>query len=235
VNFLTDLRLRASDEMVLVYVPSSQVGKNVGKGKTSKRQMARLKKDLKKQHGLDIEFLIHKSKGEEQVVTGLCALLGKRLGRYMGECFASFPEEDIAEIWVDAKQPVLSSEALSVEGIETAIRDYLQLFNIRLRGLHVSGPEKELPSNVVLLRVIKILAPAELDEIRSKLEGDGFDVGLPKWLEGKLDILRKEGFLLRQKDGSYVLTDVGLRLTPHGAFRSSSDIERALFLGRKKW
>jgi hypothetical protein len=55
-------------------------------------------------------------------------------------------------------------------------------------------------------------------------------------LNKQLDKLIKKKFLIRERDTeTYVMTALGLNLLPQIASRNSSDIVRALDLGRRKW
>lgn len=230
-NYITDIRIRMSDGTILAYVPSSALGKRAEKGKTSMRQLKYVRKAIQNEFGSNIEFLIYRGQGQKQLESGLFALLKNTFGETISDCYVSFPEAALAEIWLDLSQ----SDPRNLASIKLKTIEYLKLFDTKLAQIHWSHIEKEQPSNPVILRAVKTTAPASVTEVQEIMEEKGFGVPSSDWLNGKLDLLRKNGMLIRQENGSYVLTDKGLRLVPHGNFRSSSDIERALALGRRKW
>lgn len=230
-KYITDIKLRVSDATALVYVSSSAIGKKSGKGKTSIRQLKYLSKAIKKDLRLNTEILIHRGEEQQKFEAGLCALLRDNFGEAVEDCYVSLPEEKFAEIWID----LTDFSLVNSESLKSKVIEYLELFDKKLRFIHWSGEKKEKPSNPIILRAVKTAAPAEVAEIQKIIEMKGLFVPSSEWLNGKLDLLRKNDMLLRQQDKTYVLTHKGLRLVPHGNFKSSSDIERALALGRRKW
>jgi hypothetical protein len=233
-DYIEDVRVRTSDGTVIASVPEEAIGSRATKHKTSRRQLKYLKKKFEEELGIQIEFVIFRGREQEQFEAGLHRLLKNRFTEIIKDCFVSFPRHDSVEIWLDLTEESLDRSRI-LEDIRQTATEYLKLFNVDLAELHWTGLEKELPSRIVILKTVKASAPSSVDVIKGVLENEGFAVPSLSWLEGKLDVLRKRDMLLRQEDGSYVLTETGLRFVPHGAFRSSSDIERALALGRKKW
>lgn len=90
------------------------------------------------------------------------------------------------------------------------------------------------PTLIAILRLIKIKQPINANDLLHDLiqtyEKTDID-----WLNKKLDLLRKKKSLIRNADEKYVLTMKGLNSVPSGARSSSSDVERALELGKRKW
>ncbi|MBF0556126.1 MAG: hypothetical protein HQK96_16505 [Nitrospirae bacterium] len=119
--------------------------------------------------------------------------------------------------------------------IENKVRQFLDLYGINLRYVHWSGIEIKPISFIAILRVIKISSPVNESEISAMLTKKGYSLPQPPWLYKKLEILRNRKLVVRNRNGSYALTTMGLGFVPHNRERSSSDIERALALGRKKW
>lgn len=230
-KYVADIRLRASDGTVLIYVSSSDIGKKAGEGKTSMRQLNYLSRAIKKELKLDAEILIYRGEEQHKFESGLCALLKENFGEAVADCYVSLPEENFAEIWIDLTDFRLANS----DAFRSKIVNYVELFNKKLRFIHWSGAKKEKPSNAAILRAVKTAAPASIDDISQHIELKGLFVPSLEWLNAKLDLLRKNGMLLCQHDKTYVMTDKGLSLVPHGHFRSSSDIERALALGRREW
>lgn len=89
----------------------------------------------------------------------------------------------------------------------------------------------------VVLKELKSAQPITTTLLDSVLREKGFEFEIRK-LKNILDYLRKHEFvhyIHRDPEGDFVLTERGLKTVPHGNFRSSSDIERALVLGRRTW
>jgi hypothetical protein len=233
-SYIEDIHFRTSDDTAIVYILETAIGTRVTKNTTSKRQLKYLQKAIKEELGINVEFLLHRGAEQDQLEADLNRLFKKNFGRIIRDSFISFPEHNSVEIWLDLEDVPLVRSRLQEDMVQTAIQ-YLELFDLKLAGLHLTGLGRELPSKIVILRAVKASAPSTIDDIKRFLESNGFAVPSFPWLNGKLDVLRKNKMLIRQEDGSYVMTEIGLRFVPHGAFRSSSDIERALVLGRKKW
>ena len=108
--------------------------------------------------------------------------------------------------------------------------------NISCQAIDIKCPSHKELGNMELLRILKRLSPATIEQICSYLKSDGLTSSdLSRSISLKLDSLRKKEFLVRNPSGSYALTAYALELVPHGSNRSSSDIERILSLARRKW
>ncbi len=92
----------------------------------------------------------------------------------------------------------------------------------------------KLPSKLAILRVIKKKAPIKFNTIRDDLQEKGF-LSRENLLKNKLDEMRKKDMIIHT-EGQYILTGKGLSILPITKDRyHSSDIERALELGKRKW
>lgn len=111
----------------------------------------------------------------------------------------------------------------------------MSLMGVEKVDVHFLYEADQTPSLVVVLRTVKTAQPCKIQDIRSALIEKGYPLLREEWIQGKLDLLRKKEVIVRQNDGSYCLSQLGLMVTPHGTYRSSSDVERALALGRAKW
>ena len=74
-----------------------------------------------------------------------------------------------------------------------------------------------------------------LEKIINSLEDESYYIPSKNWIEAKVDNLRKKSMIIRQRDGSYALTNLALGIVPHGLSNKSSDIDRILELGKRKW
>jgi hypothetical protein len=229
-----DLTVRPDDGVFLVSIPPEAIATRVGKGKTSRRQLALLKKTIRAKLGIEVEFLVEASTEQRRLEEGLFQILRKRWPHLIEECLLPLREGQIADVWLRLREGALAEAAIR-ETIKDTVRTFLSLYQVTLGALNWDSEEKDPPSIAAILRVVKTLSPVNRSVIQDALVGADFLVPSPEWLDHKLDLLRRRGMLLRKEDGAYVLTESGLVLVPHGAYRLSSDIERALALARKKW
>ena len=134
-------------------------------------------------------------------------------------------------VWVETKT---NAEAWQQSVLNALIEKFLKLYGIE-GPLVMYGDSENLPSNPTILRKLKIHAPLTTEQLVEVLVSSRSVVPNTRWLQTKLDALRKQGFVVRSPEGKYSLTELGLELVPYGKVRSSSDVERALALGRRKW
>jgi hypothetical protein len=232
MKFVSGVRLRPNTDTVLLTVPESALSKAVTADKTSRRQLHFLQKAIKRDLSIEVDFMISKGQAQEELEAGLAALLKLRFPSVAQSCFISSVETGIVEVWLE------ETEAKVVElppDMEKAFSEYLRVFGLTLGKIHHTGFDKELPSPLAVLRALKATSPSLPEAISGILEGAGFLVPPKRWMDAKLDWLRKQHLVLRRNDGCYVMTESGLRVIPHGQGSSSSDVQRALALARRKW
>lgn len=233
-TFIEEVRVRPNDGSLVATISNISLGEKATAGKTSWRQLTYIRKTIKEKFNTEIEFVISKSDSHGKLEDGLLGVLEQRLPGIVQLCFLSFPKSGCADVWVGFSQPDSVTEASKVE-IKEIVEEYLKLTDVNEYTVHWGLGELSLPTTVAILRAIKIAAPAELKDIENNLSQNGFSWPSKTWLKNKLDLFRKKGLLLRQQNESYVLPQETLSKIPHGNFRTSSDIERALALGRRKW
>jgi hypothetical protein len=236
IHFVSKMRVRSVDGSVIVFVSSNVVQSKAGKGTTSRRQMGYLRKIAKNKLKIDLIFNIYSDEQNENVETGLRAVLARRLPNIgVEECFVSFEESGFVNIWLDVEGINKPLNFLDYDEIRKIAKEYTQVVGVQLGEIYLPPPPKVQPNMIVILRSVKVLAPAGSEQIATHLESQGFSVISEKWLKSQLDILRKKEWLIYQNNGTYLLTEKGLTMVPSGTSRSSSDIERALVLSRKLW
>lgn len=111
--------------------------------------------------------------------------------------------------------------------------EYLSSLNINISQFVYEQKNNPEPSLMVILRVSKKIFPFNLEGLATKIIDGGYYVVSADWLNSKLDSLRKKGLLVRDQEGLYRLTQLGLEAVPVTKSRNSSDIERILYLARK--
>lgn len=93
----------------------------------------------------------------------------------------------------------------------------------------------DVPSEHQIIRHLSIASPVSVDGLVNCLSEAGLTVPSARWLNAKLDYLRRSGFLVFQKSVGFALTESGLALLPRQDHRNSPDIQRALALARRNW
>ncbi len=217
---------------LVLFVPGSRVSAEAGKGKTSRRQLAALARSIQESFGLTVEWLLFQSPEDETLEQDLSALLEHRFPATVGHLSVSGAGLPQPTVWVErvpGRKPTIEPEQ-----IRKVVAEFFELYRLGSPGV-VFNDEAPEPTGPLILRVIKQHSPTDPELLEECLRARGFWVPKPGALAAKLDLLRKKGLVSRLEDGSYVLTEEALQIVPHGRYRSSSDIERALALAKRKW
>ena len=229
-EFIVDVRHRSSDDVALLYVPQEKIIERSKKGFTSNRQLAFIKKKIESECEIAVEVIVMQSKEHFELEAGVFQILNRKFNDRILALYLSFSGQKKANVWIDVEG--LNQELQ--QSIEKHLCNILDEANILVNAISWSSTESELPTLAAILRKIKIYQPIDLNSLLELLHKNFYSIS-DKWLNRKLDQLRKKGFLHREKNGRYVLTALGIATVPAGTRYTSSDIERALALGKKKW
>lgn len=232
--FASDIHIQPNSDVVLVSLPESMVGKKVSAKTTSRKKLTNLKAQFAEELGLSVEFILIRGAVHSQIEAGINALLSSQFPGLIQEAFLSFREDGLYDVWLEPVKIECDSHE-TLKHIKPALVKYLSVFKSRLGLVRLTTFESALPSSAVILRSIKKHAPTTAAQLFEALQSEEFSVPSQSWLDRKLDGLRKKQLLLRHEDGQFALTELGLNAVPHSNSRSSSDVERALALGRRKW
>ena len=233
-KYAQSIEYRDFDGAIVVKIPMSSVAKKAGNRKTSKRQVTQLKNDVKKIYNRELLAIVILDDNHEAVELALGTLLSQRFPKVIRGVFVSVPSIDNVTVILepfDNKPP--AEEVL--EDIKELVEKFLDLQELHLGAIEWAGATGERPSLPVLLRLVKTLAPVEVEDIGLSLRKQDRWYVDAKDIRHSLDALRKKGLVIRQKTGKYVPTEAALHVIPHGPTRNSSDVDRALELGRRKW
>ena len=231
-RFVKDISIIDGDaeNNVIVFISASYLGSKAVSGRTSLRQLAHLKRIAAKELGLYVNFRVTVSEDREEIESGINALVRKVLQSSDVKVFLSVSKDRYADLWFD-DAPKSISENIKINMI-TVIKDYLKNVDLTLHEMYLHGAS--IPSSAMILRSVKILQPATAQEITKYIIDRGF-LSVPiKWIKSQLDLLRKKKFIIWSKE-TYSITYEGLSSLPIVRGRSSSDIERALALGKRRW
>lgn len=229
-EFVDEVRIRPSDETILLYVPREKVSDTVKPGFTSGKQLENQKFKLKEKYSKDVEFILTMSERHLEIEKSVFILLNLNFsGNILSFCM-SLDENNLTTAWVEI--PGLDSKLEN--DIHQKLGKILAEVGMELGAVNWIDSKYELPTLPWILRMLKIHQPITLREM-FEFCVDAYPAINEKWVNGKLDQLRKKKLVIREKSGGYVLTAAGLNSVPSGARHNSSDISRALELGRKKW
>jgi len=232
VSFFEKIRLRKSDDTIILSVDRSKVAAKATSDMTSERQLSNLKQKISSKFNTNVEIIFTVNKAHYEMEAGFHQILNHKFGQKIITFFLSFISDNKINV-------MLELDSIHPE-IKKDISDSLQtLFDESGFSINnifwIDSSPFNLPTNIELLRLIKDYQPISALNIIEKLTAQ-YEIIDIKWLNRKLDLLRKKGFVIRQSEnGTFVLTMEALSLIPAGTRRTSSDITRALAMGKMKW
>jgi len=215
---------------VMVFIPASYLGPKVSANKTSTRQLAHLKRMAVRELGLHVDFRITADEGIAEIESGVTALVRNALQSSDVKVFLSVSLDRYADLWFDVA-PMSITEKVTKE-VRNTVKDYLEKVDLTLHEIYSHGAS--VPSSAIVLRSVKVLQPTTAEEVAKYLANRGFLKVPILWVKSRLDRLRKKD-LITWSHETYSITYAGLSSLPILRGRSSSDIERALALGKRRW
>jgi hypothetical protein len=233
LDFVSDIKVSHGPGVdFAIFVSSDRVAKQAGKGCGSFRQMRMLQKSIRKELGIAVEWIVLPGDQAAVIETALREALNARYPNMFTAAYVSSPKMPPIYVWLEPKPQAKKPPEIGC--LRVLCEDLFKVFGLGAPTL-ILGETEELPTNPTILRSLKIYSPALVEELAGHLRSSGSLVPHVRWLETKLDTLRRNGLVSRSSDGKYSLTELALSTVPYGRSRSSSDVERALALGRRKW
>ncbi|MGO2234588.1 MAG: hypothetical protein ACTH5B_10985 [Marinomonas sp.] len=227
---ISDFIVRASDEILVLYVSKDKVSDKAQKGFVSLKQLDNLQSKLKREFDTSTEIVLLDADSLIKVGEGFVALLKNTFPDIITDARFSFLNAHRVSVTIVLSEFVDNSVKEAVEAFLTAV---VKPAHIELQALQ--WDEVELPSLIEVLTTTKKFQPVKLDNLYDFLCKD-YPALRIDGLNKQLDKLIKKKFLIRERDTeTYAMTALGLNLLPKTASRNSSDIVRALDLGRRKW
>lgn len=230
----TDIKKIPDTNKVFISIPSSLVESRVEKGKTSQRQLLYLKKQIKSYFGYDVEFVIFIDQDFQKIEDGLNVLIKNKYPKLLMDTIVSYINPRIADVWIN-NELTDQIDVHLYKNINQDVVNYLKMYGMEVRNFNMNMPEKYLPSYVLILKCIKQLSPVTIAGLYHILNNKNCYMPSIEWLTSKLDFLRKKGYAIWQDNSTYVITSQGLSALPTPKSSSSSDVERVLELGRRRW
>lgn len=230
-KFISNVEVRASDGTILLYVYKEKVSNRVKPGFTSARQLTNLKKRVANKYSRRVEIVFTQDESQSDLESAFYQLLNRKFDDKIISLVISSRNVGI----IDAYMEVTSLTEALKQDIAQHFETILTEGELKLGWIDWLDSPCELPTLVALLRVLKEQQPIGSEQLIAIMQ-DPYPSISYKWLKNKLDQLRKKGLVMRQRvNGTYALTSDGLHAVPSGARKTSSDIDRALVLGRKRW
>lgn len=232
-RFISSIRPSQSTGVAFdLLVSSDVIGKRVDKEHTSIRQLAQLRNRVLKEIDLAIEWIVTRGEQAAIIEAALLAAFQERFPSVIGAVFISSIYATPVSVWLE---PTSGAKVLPPIGAMSEVcKELLKVFEVESVSVSYTNSE-ELPSNSMILRLLKTHSPISVDLLEKKLKLEGMSIPDKQWLHRKLDTMRRNGLLVWLQDETYSLTELALSVVPHGNSRSSSDVSRALALGRRKW
>ena len=229
-DYLGKVRVRATDECILLYVDRDKLSGKAAPGMVSHRQLQNLKRLLHDKFSCSSEVIFTQPESHEDLEIGLFRILKGHFASQIESLCLSFLDNKTVHLWIeiDSQDEDLQQQVLKV------VTGFLQLALLNLSQIDWINSAIKLPSAPVILRVLKIHQPVDLTRLLEHIGVDypGID---QRSLKPLLERLRRKGMIQWHKPGEYTLTAKALSFVPAGAFKSSSDVDRALALGRRRW
>lgn len=233
IDFVTEVRgNRPPPFHYAVFIPSERVSALAKPGFVSKRQLKNLQSALREHLGIAVEWIEESGSRSSAMEAALLQLLEMKFPGRFREVFISGLKSRPICVWIEPLKDV--DDYPSPEEIRAVVQTFMDLYGLA-EFVVDDGTDTSLPSNSAILRRLKIHAPVVTSDLAGQLAASGATVPDDRWLQRKLDRLRKQGLVHRESNGAYCLTELALKAVPHGRGRTSSDVERALALGRRKW
>jgi len=229
--FVSDLQIRPTDGSILLYIPKDKVSDTGESNTVTRRQIRGISSELEKKYGTPVNVVLLKSRKIEELELGLGHLLNQRFNNAIEQFYLSFSAKSEINAWILV--PGLSSS------LKQEINDVFGLLleeSSLIKGtIQWIDPDIDLPSLPAILKVVKSLQPVLILSLFQEL-ADRYPDTSEKWLNSQLNKLIKKKCLVRDKgSASYTLTSLGLNIVPSSLNRNSSDVLRALALGKRKW
>lgn len=230
-DYVTAVRVIGETHTAILDVPREKVGDTASRGITSKRQLTRLSAEISEKLGLSVVIAFRSEGVLTDIEVGLRATLERRFPGSILDVVVSFPTTDRADVLLRMSEQAGDAEVGAVRGATT---EFLRDAKFSEISIEVVVPDLPTPNLMIILRALKVCAPANLEQLSSLLMERGYRCPDTRWLSTKLDMARKRDWVVRSSAGLYALTTEGLAAVPVSRRRSSSDIERILALGRRK-
>lgn len=223
---------RIVDQTIFLVVDAQRVASVAHEShQTSKRKLAALERALRERFEVDVQISVSSDDESERVKQVVHGVLARRFDGLVTDVTAALLDAETASVWLDAENV---TDLAIVEQITQSAKDALDLLGLTKSSVHVQSPVVSEPTLLAILRAAKIHAPLTVEQLHGLLSKE-YVLPSVQWVASKLDLARKHRLVIRDRDGRFSLTELGLSVAPAGRGRNSSDVARALRLIKHKW
>ena len=197
-----------------------------GKQQPSNSRLKRIVDRLSKQE-VSLEFILRNTTYDD-IEGGARATLIHSFDSKIRSIFLTVDRND-ADLWIVPKDQSIRD---SMADIVAASENYFANTALQLKSVRLTVDEN-LPTRTAILSAIRLSAPASVEAITAELTARQFVVPPTPWVPRALDALRRNGLVVRRKDGLYALSFAALKGLGSERNRRSPDIMRFLDLARR--
>nr|WP_067286146.1 hypothetical protein [Marinobacterium profundum] len=228
--YVREVKTNPLSGKVVIYVSFDITSKEYKNNTASNRQISYLKRRIFKDLEIDIETIKIEGANHQDLEDSFLTIIHQDFPHSV-ESISITGERDRQTIIIETGNFPIDKK---IE-IERKVKELINLSSLKPENILWVSPEKTKPTKAFILKKIKILQPISLDDLNVEINLHELFYCDPKWLNSMLDNLRKKKFITRSKNAGYSLTALGIEIVPAGTSRTSSDIERALAISKKKW
>lgn len=138
--------------------------------------------------------------------------------------------DGVANVWVEKKRDISIEENTKIREL---VDNISRVYKLRGAILRVTS-DFRIATPTEFLRALRKIAPADCEDLDKELRTRNFSVPSLQWVNHRLDMLRKQGLIVRIAAGHYALTAVALQKLGTVKSRQSPDVIRLLALARRE-
>ncbi len=231
--FISDIVFRSSDGYLVVYVSKDRVSEKSKPGFISVQQLSNFQSKIRQKYDVSCEVVLIDSEDLDALGKGFEFLLKNTFPNFIQGVKITFLNSQNANIRIQ----IPDSNDVNKKNVENFLISILTTASIETMMLQWIEEKETLPTLIELLLEIKKLQPVTIKSIAISLSEDYQSLQEKQsWLNKQLDKLIKKHLIVREQvQATYCLTAQGLNVLPKVLNRNSSDIVRALDLGKRKW
>ena len=199
---------------------------NKGNQRPSNYKIGKIEKEINSKFG-ETTFVLYRQ-GNEDIINSIKSLLIRRFPNEVRNVFSSLNGRRVS-VWIELKS-VTTHEHTQV--LEDAARVIIEFSGLELINF-TNISEIKLPTKTACLSIIRRKSPITVSNLAIELRNKGFELPEHAWLQRNLDQWRKNGEILRQNSGTYLMTLKGLKSLGSERNRRSQDISRALDMANR--
>lgn len=234
-NFITDIKDTNEEEVdYFLFVNADSIAnKSKGSDITSYYQMMRIRSQVKKRFALDIKWIVRKGNKSKVLAQAVEDLIKKKYDESIKHIALS--PIRYTPVWIYIEKSENNTTSIDKDELLDDLAPLFDIYDISDIRVSFQNIKESFPPNPVILLCIKIYAPIKLDDISNKLIEKGYHGATIDRIKPKIETLRKYGLIVWSEGDIYSLSLNAQQSFSYVNPRNSSDVLRALELGKRKW